>query len=69
MSGTNIVALAPALQRRRARQGDHESHAVGQWLVRYPDGIDGLWTAPRAANAPSAVILPFRPREHSGAKH
>ena len=68
MLGTNVVSLAPALQRRQARQGDHESYAGGQWLIRYPDGIDGLWTGPRAANGPGAVILRFTPRTRAGAE-
>jgi hypothetical protein len=65
MSGTNIVSLAPALQWRRAHQFDRDSYAGGQWLIRYPEGIDGLWTGPRPANSSGAVILPFKPRDRT----
>jgi hypothetical protein len=42
-----IVAFAPALQRRRDRENFFRLY--GEWVNPYRDGIDGLWIGPENA--------------------
>ena len=58
MANTNVIAFAPALQRRRERQGGHAAYAGqdGPWPSRYRDGIDGLWSERRAWKSAGEVV-------------
>jgi hypothetical protein len=58
MTSTNIIEFAPALQRRRERQGDSSAPADGRgsWDDHYPAGIDGLRTAEPQA---MGVVIPL----------
>jgi hypothetical protein len=58
MTSTNIIEFAPALQRRRERQGDSGAPADGRgsWDDHYPSGIDGLRTAEPQA---MGVVIPL----------
>ena len=63
MANTNVIQFAPALQRRRERQGDQAAYAShdGSWHGRYRDGIDGLWTGAHAWKEPAEVVQLVRP--------
>jgi hypothetical protein len=50
-----IIAFAPALERRRDRETFFRLY--GDWVNPYRDGIDGLWIGPS-----NAQIVPLAPR-------
>ena len=56
MASTNVIPFAPALQRRRALQGNRAVLATGygSWDDHYPTGIDGLWSGPD-----TGIVIPF----------
>jgi hypothetical protein len=58
MARTNVIQFAPALQRRRTRQGNGDASADrhDSWGGHYPAGIEGLWIAEPQA---MGMIIPF----------
>jgi hypothetical protein len=53
MNKTNVIPLAPALERqRRAMAGA----ALASWHNHFPDGIDDLWTGPFVPARPGIVV-------------
>jgi hypothetical protein len=58
MASTNVIQFAPALQRRRERQGDGGVSADGRdpWAGHHPAGVDGLWLGEPQA---TGTVIPF----------